>query len=158
MESIFLFLLIGISIYFAGYIVRNKSGSIRCLLFVSAGFFSSTALALTEKIILIQGLTLPLFTVSIAGCLAGLLLFYAEKGQFFTRPGIKYLATPLFGIILAGIYYGLTRMYLYAAHSQLNPAEFNRELFILYFLWGFIVVFGYAIPARWFKQKSDLRA
>jgi len=155
MESIFLFLLVGILIYFTGYFSRQKTDRIRCALFLSAGLVSSTILGLIEPVRLVPGLTLPPAALSVAGLMAGLLLFWVEKRQFFTRPGIQFVATPLFGIVLAVTFYGLTAGLIAATHTHEKFAAYKRELFILYFLWGFIVVFGYAIPARWFKQNSE---
>ena len=154
MESSILFLLVGISIYLIKIISKNQKETIRILEYPISGGITSTTIGLLEKNTLIPGLHFPIFGITIFGLVAGSLLYLAEKGHIFHQPGIQYFSTIILGLILACLFWGFTILYINIRKISHNSPGGNSGLFLVFILWGFIIVFGYAFPKRWFKQKK----
>ena len=155
MESSFLFLFVGVFIFIAKSLVANRSGMIQLISFLTIGFITGTIIGVMESRALVPGLSLPWLSGSIIGVLSAILLYYAEKFNFFHLRCIRYVSTTLLALILASTCYGLLALYL----SQICPEKdfpFAKEIvFLIFVLYAFIIVFGYTFPKRWFIKRED---
>ena len=154
MESILLFFLIGLSIFAVKWLTKNQSGKTRFLAFLGSGLLAGTGIGLTIGSPL-DFLDIPWWQAAVTGCMAGLVLYRAEMISLFTRSGFRYFSTILVGFVLSILSYGL--FLLHATIAQNSSLVYARTtvVILVFILIGFITVFGYSFPERWFKQHNS---
>ena len=155
MVGFLLFLLIGMVQFGAFVWLRGKSRRVRWAGHVAAGLFAGGIMALLPIKIPTRGFTIPPLGFPLIGLLSGLLtgaadrwgLFQRELLQFFITPGLSFLMALLLasGVVLSlrsGGREGIVR-------SDIFPIGLTCLLI------GFMTVFGYTFPRRWFKRYLD---
>ena len=153
MESALLFFLVGLSIFGAKYLVRNRHEKIQSLAFLGFGVLSASILGLfTQSSSSI--LYIPWGIFPFIGGAAGLIIYGADRFKLITRPGLQYVVTILLGLILAAVSYGFTMFYMTIMGRPVQNSEVNRTLLMSFVLIGFLTIFGYTFPERWFKQRQ----
>jgi hypothetical protein len=155
MESSFLFLFVGVFIFIAKSLVANRSGMIQLITFLTIGFITGTIIGIMESQSLIPGFALPWLSGSIFGVLSAILIYYAEKLDFFHRPGVQYVSTTLLAVILAYLCYGLLLLYLSRICPEKKLPYARQIVFFIFLLYSFIIVFGYTFPKRWFIKREE---
>jgi hypothetical protein len=154
-ESSFLFLIVGVFLFISKILFAKKNTGVQLITFLCVGLLTGTIVGLMESQTFIPGLPLPWVSGSIIGVLAAVLLFLAEKIDFFNRPGVRFLATSLLAIILALMCYVMLVFYMtYFCPDKDFP--FAKEMvFIIFLLYTFIIIFGYTFPKRWFIKHEN---
>lgn len=154
MESVFLFFLVGLSVFLIKHLVKNRSAGVQFLAYLGSGLFSGWVVGLAAGSALSAVAAIPREGAVVMGGLAGVILYAAERGGLLTRPGIRYFATILLGLVLAGLSYVM--MVLYAGLGRgvayRAPAG-GARVPLTFVLVGFLTVFGYTFPERWFRQR-----
>lgn len=154
MESALLFFLVGLSIFGAKHMVRERPEKIRSLAFLGIGLLSAGILGLfTQSSSSISYIPWGIF--SFIGGAAGLIIYGTDRFNLITRPGLQYVVTILLGLILAAVSYGFTMFYLTIMGRTGQNIGVNRTLLMSFVLIGFLTIFGYTFPERWFKQRKD---
>jgi hypothetical protein len=152
MAGFLLFLLIGMVQFGAFVWLRGKSGEVRWAGHVATGLFAGGIMALLPIKIPTQGFTLPPLGFPLIGALSGLLtgaadmwgLFQRELLQFFITPGLSFLMALL---LTSGVMLVLR-----------NGGRGDSDIFpigLTCLLIGFMTVFGYTFPRRWFKRYLE---
>ena len=157
MESSLLFFLLGLSVFGAKWIVRDRPEWIRIVTFIVTGVLSSMIIGFIggERLLLMLQLPRPLLVL--IGAASGIVLYSADKVGLIYKPGIQYIVTILLGSILAVISYVLLLIYQSILPTEHIVSPPTRFLALSFFLIGFLTVFGYTFPERWFKQKKEKR-
>jgi hypothetical protein len=152
MAGFLLFLLIGMVQFGAFVWLRGKSGTTRWTGHVAAGLLAGGIAAVFPVKIPTQGFTLPPSGLPMIGALSGFLtggadrmgLFHREILQFFLTPGLSFmLALPL----ASGVW--LYRSVIGRGGHDFVPVGLTCLLI------GFMTVFGYTFPRRWFKRYLE---
>lgn len=154
MESLLLFFIVGLLIYITKLLVKKQTPLIRLPSFVGSGFIGGGLITLLTDYPLGPTMQIPWGITAIIGGLAGIILYGTEKGKLITRPGIQYFVTIFLGLCLASLSYGLIHLYktfFRAGDMTLGNGTLPLIVFVLV---GFITIFGYTFPERWFAQKK----
>jgi len=154
MESLFLFFIVGLLIYVTKLLVKKQTPLIHFLSFVGSGFIGGGLITLITDYPLGPTMQIPWGITAIIGGLAGIILYGTERGKLVTRPGIQYFVTILLGLCLAGLSYVLVHLYttfFRAGDMTLDRGALSLLVFVLV---GFLTIFGYTFPERWFAQKK----
>ena len=155
MESSLLFFLIGLSVFFVDHFSRKERSIIRLFAFILAGLVTGGILGSFVKFPILMSVREPWIAMGMIGGLAGIILYPAAKDNWVSKPGLQYIATILLGLILAVLSYGLIKFYTVFSHSELLPQAVNTDfIFIAHLFMGFLIIFGYTFPLRWFKLKE----
>ncbi|MFO7891205.1 MAG: hypothetical protein R6V04_12815 [bacterium] len=157
MESVFLYLLMGVSFYLIHRASRNSRQIFKLLAYLETGFITGLILGFITDFPLTPNLRLPWLALAFIGLLAGLILYGAEKINFFTHTGLQYLATIIPGFIHAFISYFFMKLYLIISSvglSETKPVTLHPLIFLLL---SFVIFFGYTFPKRWFKREKHLK-
>jgi hypothetical protein len=157
MESSLLFFLLGLSVFGVTFMIKDRPQWIRIVAFIVTGTLSGAIVGFIGGERMLVMLQLPRPLPAGIGAVAGIVLYSADKVGLIHKPGIQYFVTILLGSILAVISYILLLIYqsiLPAEHIVSPP---TRLLALSFFLIGFLTVFGYTFPERWFKQQKEKR-
>jgi hypothetical protein len=152
MAGFLLFLLIGMAQFGAFIWLKGKNGAIRWAGHAAAGVLAGVLVALLPVTIPTQGFIVPYFGFPIIGGLSGFLtgaadqmgLFQNEILQFFITPGLSFSLALLlaFGVLV----------------MQRTGGRGGFDIFpigLTCLLIGFMTVFGYTFPRRWFKRYLE---
>ncbi len=156
MESIFLYLIIGLSFYLVNVTTQKSRQIFKLLAFMETGLILGLILGFITDFPLTPHIRLPWLALAIIGLLAGLILYSAEKINFFTLTGIQYLATILLGFIHALISYLFMKLYIIISSVGLPETESITLQPLIFLLLSFVIFFGYTFPKRWFLKKSKV--
>ena len=154
MESALLFFIVGLSIFAAKFLVKDRSETIRFLIFLGSGILSGGILGFFTNSSFSM-LLIPWGLFALTGGLAGVIIYGADRLSFITRPGLQYIATILLGFILAAISYGFMRFYVILTKIEIQNLSTARILPLTFLLIGFLTIFGYTFPERWFKHRKE---
>ena len=154
MESLLLFFLIGLFVFATKVLTKNQSGTKRILAFIGSGFLAGGGIGLTIGSALDPLINIPWWEVALIGNMAGIILYRAEMIHLFSRLGVRYFSTILLGLILSLFSYGL--FLFHATIVQNTSLTYARKpaVFLIFILIGFITIFGYTFPERWFNQRN----
>lgn len=155
MESLLLFFLVGLFIYLSKHLAKSKHEGIRFLTFFGSGILSGVLVGLVAGPPWPPSVQIPGGGVAVVGGLAGIVLYTADRGKLITRPGIQYFATILLGLVLAGLSYGFVLLYTTLARCEHRKPGEGILIPLVFLLIGFLTVFGYTFPERWFKQRQS---
>ncbi|MCD6116912.1 hypothetical protein J7K93_07850 [bacterium] len=89
----------------------------------------------------------------LSGLFAGLVLYLADRTEFIFRPGIKYFATFFLGFIISGISFGISSLFCSIYNFPQEPTQLIGARIIYFLLSGFLIVFGFTFPSRFFRKK-----
>ena len=154
MESSLLFFLIGLAVFGVDRLTKKERTTIRMLAFVIAGMLVGGILSSFIKFPILLTVRAPWFAMGIIGAIAGLIIYIADKGNWMSRPGIQYVTTILLGLGLAVLSYGFMKFYVIYSRSETPATVDNSILFIAHLFMGFLIIFGYTFPMRWFRLKK----
>ena len=154
MESSLFYFLVGLTIFFSKIVLKKLGGWQR---FAVYGVSGAAAMGLLRMILgspLYPILNIPVGVMSLMGAGAGSILFVADRWDMITKPGLQYFSTTILGIVVSATSYGM--MCLFSSWSrQPIPSPGQGTLIPLFFvLMGFLIVFGYSFPERWFKHRQ----
>ena len=155
MESSLLFFFVGLAIFGVNRLVKTQREGVRMVGFLSTGIAAGFVVGLIVGTPWPESYHMPLSLVPAITGLAGILLYFAEKGQMITRPGIQYMATILLGLILTGLSYSFVWIYRHVNGLFPLSGQGKQLLFMLLLLVSFLTVFGYTFPERWFKRQAS---
>ena len=156
MESLLLFFLVGLFIFVIKCLTKNQSGTTRFLAFFGSGLVAGAGIGLTIGSPLDPMIDIPWWQVTVTGGMAGIILYRAEMLHLFTHSGIRHFSTILVGFVLSMLSYGLYLLHATIISDASSLAYARKTVVILIFiLIGFITVFGYSFPERWFKQNNS---
>lgn len=155
MESVLLFILTGFVIFLLGRLLKESFQSYRFFIYTLTGFIVGAIIGKVSQPYLPYPISITWTIPAFSGWFTGILLFWAEKFNLFSRSGIEYVATILLGGIQAAVLFGIfkIRELLFANNSTIQQGM-NTQLFLLCIIVGFVSIFGYALPCRWFLKKS----
>ncbi|MBN2029077.1 hypothetical protein JW824_02435 [bacterium] len=155
MESLLLFFLVGLFIFVIKNLTKNQSRTNRFLAFSGGGFLSGAVIGLAIGSPLDPLIDIPWWQVAVIGSMAGMILFRAEMINLFTYGAIRHFSTILLGLVLSILSYGL--FLLHATIAQSTSLLYARKtvVILVFILIGFITMFGYTFPERWFKQRNS---
>jgi hypothetical protein len=155
MESSLLFFLLGLSVFGVKWIVGDRPEWIRIVAFIVTGALSGLIIGFIggKQLLIMLQLSRPLLAG--IGVAAGIVLYSADRVGLIYKPGIQYIVTILLGSILAVISYVLLLIYQSILPTEHIVSPPTRLLALSFFLIGFLTVFGYTFPERWFKQKKE---
>jgi hypothetical protein len=148
----FLFFFVGFFIFLARSTVKKKGNVTQILIITLCGSLTSLGIGLGGGTSIMPQTHIPLGIFALIGGLTGLIIYFAEKGKFFTRAGIQYVATITLGLIVACLFWMAIFIYQKWFQPDLPMQGKGNTLFILFLLWGFLTIFGYTFPHRWFRQ------
>ena len=154
MESSLLFFLVGLGIFGAKILTRGRPGAIRLLVFVAGGALSGLIIGLFSGSSLFMMFRIPWGIMPIIGATAGLVLYGADKSELIHKPGIQYAVTILLGSVLAGLSYGIISIYRMVSSETQTIFQPRNIIVLSYLLIGFLSVFGFTFPERWFKRRE----
>ena len=156
MESSLLFFLLGLSVFGAKFMMKDRPEWVRIVAFIVTGALSCIIIGFIggEKLLLVLQLPRPLLAV--IGVAAGIVLYGADRTGLIHTPGIQYIVTILLGSILAVISYVLLLIYRSMLPTEPIVSPPTRLLALSFFLIGFLTVFGYTLPERWFKRRKGI--
>jgi len=155
MESLFLYILIGVSFYLINIATKKSRQIFRLLAYMETGFILGLMLGFITDFPFTPHVRLPWLALAFIGLLAGLILYSAEKINFFNVSGLKYLATLILGLIHAVISYFFMKLYIIISTVGLTETEPVTLHPLIFLLLGFIIFFGYTLPKRWFKNTAE---
>lgn len=158
MENSLFYFLAGIAIFGSKSLFKPVGGWLRYMVFTGSGAAAMAVLRLILGSPLTPILNLSMGLMVLMGTVAGTVLYGADRSGIIMKPGLQYFSTTILGLILSASFYGL--MHLSAALSgNAVPSLGQGTLIPLFFvLMGFLIVFGYTFPERWFKQREAQRA
>ena len=153
MDSTFLYFLSGLAVFGVKRAVEGQGETIRRWLYPAAGSAASFIIALIGGYPLSSVADLPPVLALVSGAAAGYILYLAEERRYFTTGMIKYVATIVLGLAL-----GLAAFIVAWGYSRLTGGHVFRQITIQYkaitfFVYGFMTVFGYIFPERWFIRR-----
>ncbi len=155
MENVFLFIIIGFIIFLISRFLKDTFQSYRFFIYTVTGFISGAIIGNLSKSAMPYPLSLSWTISAFAGWLTGILLYFSEKFKLFSRAGIEYIATLFIGSIEAIILWGMFKIRaIVAPDSALINGTQGVQLLLLCMIAGFVSVFGYALPYRWFIRKK----
>ena len=155
MESSLLFFFVGLAIFGVNRLVAHQPEWVRMVGFLSASIAAGFVVGLIAGTPWPESYHMPLSLVPAITGMAGILLYFSEKGRMITRPGIQYMATVLLGLMLTGLSYGFVWIYRHARGLFPLSGQGKQLLFMLLLLVSFLTVFGYTFPERWFKRTAS---
>jgi hypothetical protein len=155
MIAFLLFLLIGLVQFVAFVLLRKKNAGARWAGHLVLGLLAGGLIACLPVRIPAQGFDFPPSGFPIVGLLSGLLTGSADRWRIFERELFQFFVTPALSLLLA---------LLLASGVVLSMRWGGREdairldLFpvcLTCLLIGFMTVFGYTFPRRWFKRYME---
>ncbi len=155
MESLFLFFLVGLTIFISTHFIKSARETDRFLIFLGSGILSGLLIGLLAGTPWPPSVQIPGGGVAVVGGLAGIVLYIADRGKLITRPGLQYFATILLGLVLAALSYGVVSLYTAFATVEHRIPEERTLVPLVFILVGFLTVFGYTFPQRWLKQHQS---
>jgi len=155
MEDSLYFFLAGFSIFIARLITARQKPFVAAVSFM---LFPAVLLASIDIFIhkiVPDYITFPLPGLILFAVFCGFMLYAADKTEFIFKPGIRYFATVFLGFIAAGLAYviGVALLAVYRIPGPDTVNEINAR-FLYFLLSGFLFVFGYTFPSRFFKQGT----
>jgi len=150
MEAAIFFLIAGTCLYFVNRLYLRFVPRFSVPGLILSGILLFVIIRAMAGKQLLQGLDVPFWIYILCGALTGGLLWSAGRYQLFVRPGIRYVSTLLLAFILS-IFYWLT-LKIYFNTTGIHHIN-QAALFLVTFLWGFGIAFGYGFPSRWFKSR-----
>lgn len=157
MESLLLFFLVGLFIFAAKCLTKNQSGTARFLAFLGSGLLAGTGIGLTIGSPLDPMIDIPWWQVTVMGGMAGMILYRAEIINLFTHSGIRYFSTILLGFVLSMLSYGLFLLHVIIIQNVTLVYARKTVVILVFILIGFITIFGYTFPERWFKNTTRIK-
>jgi hypothetical protein len=154
MESFLLFFLIGLTIFGVKYITKDQSNSIQFIAFAAGGALSGALIGFLGGSSLFPIFRIPWGVLPVIGAMAGLLLYSADKSGLIHKPGIQYIVTVVLASVLAGLSYGIVFVYRMIVIEPQPIAQPRNIVLLSYLLIGFLTVFGFTFPERWFKRRE----
>jgi hypothetical protein len=147
----------GMAIFIGSLQGRKRRSKRKSLIpvFMGIGLAMGVFATLVPVRIFTPFLRLPLFYLPAVGGLAGLLIGFAERGNWFGHPLRVFFAMPVLGFALA-LCSGILLFGNLAVRTGL--AEARNLLFpvvLVSLLTGFMTVFGYAFPRLWFRRYLE---
>ena len=156
MEISLFYFLAGMAIFGCKSLFKNISGGLRWVIFAASGAAAMTGLRLILGSPLRPILTLSVGLMALMGVVAGTVLYGADRSGMITKPGLQYFSTTILGLVVSASFFGLTHLSAALSRTPI-PSPGEGTLIPLFFiLMGFLVVFGYTFPERWFQQKQLL--
>jgi len=154
MESSLLFILVGFGIYLVNKFLGDKYPNHQHILFAVTGFLTAGIITTLAGVPWPHDQVLPwILILSVTGAVGGFLLFQAEKTQFIYKPGIQNFATLFLGLILSLLSYLLTWLFSKLTGYTLQTQQTQYLVPLSFIFIGFLIIFGYTFPARWFRKK-----
>lgn len=144
----------GVSFYIVHQATRKSRQIFKLLGYLETGFISGLILGFITDFPLTPHIRLPWLALALIGLLAGLILYGAEKIDFFTSSGIQYFSTLIPGLLHAVISYFFMKLYLIISSvgtSETKPVTLHLLIFLLL---SFVIFFGYTFPQRLFKREN----
>ncbi len=154
MESLLLFFLVGLFIFAIKILTKNQNRTKRFMAFLGGGFLAGAVIGLAIGSPLDPLINISWWQMAVSGSMAGMILFRAEIINLFNHRVIRNFSTILLGFVLSILSYGL--FLLHATIAQNTALLYARRtvVILVFILIGFITIFGYTFPERWFKQNS----
>ncbi len=158
MESTLLFFFIGLVIFGISRINHPLIEERRFFLYSSTGFLSGAILGLIGTFEWMPSSIFSWIFPAFSGWLTALIIYFAERTGLFTKPGIQYIATILLGSVQAVLLYLLFKTRLIMMQIESTGFQLNDQmLFLICLSVGFVSIFGYALPFRWFFENKMRR-
>jgi hypothetical protein len=155
MAAFLLFLLIGMVQFAAFVFLRKKSGGLRWFGHAVAGLLAGGFVALLPVQIPTQGFTLPPLGFPLIGLLSGLLIGAADRGKMFQREILQFFITPGLGFLLALLLASGVVLFMRSGGREGAARIDIFPIGLTCLLIGFITIFGYSFPRRWFKRYME---
>jgi hypothetical protein len=155
MAAFLLFYLIGMIQFGTHVLLRKKDWKIRIAALIGCGIAVGGAIALSRLLIPTPEFEWPSAATPLVGALSGLLIGFAERWRLFNREILQFFVTPVLSITLAACSFLFLSCHFWAAgqgpflRTHLFPVGLSCLLI------GFMTVFGYTFPRRWFRQFLD---
>lgn len=154
MESSFLFFLVGFAIYLVKRFWGERNPHMLHIAFVVTGFLVAGILTGLAGVPWSHDRALPwILILSVTGGLGGILIYHADRTQFIFKPGIQNFATLFLGLLLSALSYLLTWLFSTLTGYELQARQTHFLIPVSFIFIGFLIIFGYTFPARWFKKK-----
>jgi hypothetical protein len=155
MTAFLLFLLIGLVQFAAVVLLRRKNADVRWVGHLVSGLLAGGLIACLPVRIPAQGFDFPPWGFPIVGLLSGLLTGSADRGRIFERELLQFFITPALSLLLAFLLASgvLLALRWSGREDAIRPYIFPVCLTCL--LIGFMTVFGYTFPRRWFKRYME---
>ena len=154
MESTFLFSLVGLSVFAAKLASQKLKIRVRLYIFIFTGMAAGLGVGLIIGFPLSPAVEIPRMLTSVFGGIGGLILFYTNETKLIYKPGIQYITTVFLGSLLAGISYGITLLYIQLSGAEVRMPVSGPNIAVIFLLMGFMIIFGFTFPERWFKQRG----
>ncbi|RKY81903.1 hypothetical protein DRQ07_02800 [candidate division KSB1 bacterium] len=153
MEDTLYFFLAGIASFAAKlFTIRQKEW----IKFVSITMFPVILLILTHISLykfIPDTIFFPPFAIGLFAFITAVLLYFSDKSGFISKPGIKYFATFFLGFVAFGIGYGISAVFYLIKSIPAESVQENHSRIMYFFLAGFLMVFGFIFPLRFFRKK-----
>jgi hypothetical protein len=155
MAAWFLFFLIGLVQFGIHAAFIKKRPGFRFAAYVVGGTLAGCLIVLLPVRIPTPEFHLPMLTIPLTGALSGVLIGVAERFRLFNRPLLQFFITPALGLVLAFTSSFLVRAYLWVSGKETWTRTQLFPVGLTFLLIGFMTVFGYTFPRRWFRKWVD---
>ena len=91
---------------------------------------------------------------AVIGVLAGVVLYIGDRLRWIHKPGLTYVATFIMGMFLAGLCTGLTYLIIRLNDVVVHVRVTAMQMVFQFILVGFMTVFGFTFPERWFRMRG----
>lgn len=155
MIAFLLFLLIGLAQFAAFVFLRRKNAWVRWAGHLASGLLAGGFIACLPVRIPAQGFDFPSLGFPIVGLLSGLLTGSVDREKIFERELLQFFITPALSLLLALL---LASGVVLAMRWGGREGAFRPDLFpicLTCLLIGFMTIFGYTFPRRWFKRYME---
>ncbi len=148
-----MYFVIGLAIYGARLVTSNSRRKIQISAYLGAGSVAGSIIGWIAGYPLYPLVDMPPLLLSVPGLCAGGLCFIAESKGLLDQPGFKYVVTIFLGGVTAACIWVVTVMYMQIFDPAVHMVLSGSQQAIIYISAGFMLIFGYTFPARWFKQR-----
>jgi len=155
MAAYLLFLLIGMVQFAAFVFLKERNGGIRWFGHAAAGLLAGFFVALLPVRIPTQGFILPQLGLPLIGLLSGLMTGAADRVKLFQREILQFFITPGLGFLLAMLLASGVVLCLRPGGREVNARIDVLAIGLTCLLIGFMTIFGYSFPRRWFKRYLE---
>jgi hypothetical protein len=154
MESALLFFMAGLFMFAVKQGFRQRKPGARFLAFLGTGVLSGLIISFITEEPWIRFVNTPRCYIPLVTGVAGILLYIADEKKLIFKTGIKYTITIVLGGIHALVSYFLIWVYARLAGTGSITLFTDTGLFVVLLLVGFVTMFGYTFPERWFKTSE----
>lgn len=154
MEATLLFFLIGLAVFTVKRITVHQSTAMRLACFVVVGALAGGLVGWLAGHPMNPAVLYPPWLVVFSGAFVGLLCFWAEVKTLLMRPGLQYVMTLLLGVLTAAFTWGVAWLYRLLVPVEVHMVLRSDQEAIIWIAVGFVAIFGYTFPERYFKPST----